>query len=50
MIAFQFNHNGQTYDAEFVRGQIEYDRGTVASYLDIDSRQLPDRCRPPRHS
>jgi hypothetical protein len=43
MIAFQFNFNGQTYDAEFVRGQIEYDRNTVASYLGIESRHLPDR-------
>jgi hypothetical protein len=43
MIAFQFNHNGQTYDAEFVRGQIEYDRGTVAAYLGLDPAQLPDR-------
>ncbi|MBD0257339.1 MAG: hypothetical protein ICV83_16595 [Cytophagales bacterium] len=43
MIAFQFNHNGQTFEAEFVRGQIEYDRGTVAAYLGLDPRQLPDR-------
>jgi hypothetical protein len=50
MIAFQFNYNGQTYEAEFVRGQIEYDRRTVASYLDIDSRNSPTGCRPPRHS
>jgi hypothetical protein len=43
MIAFQFNYNGQTYEAEFVRGQIEYDRRTVAAYLGLDPRQLPDR-------
>ena len=43
MIAFQFNYNGQTYEAEFVRGQIEYDRRTVATYLNIESRQLAER-------
>lgn len=43
MIAFQFNFNEQTYEAEFVRGQIEYDRNTVAAYLSIDPRNLPER-------
>jgi len=43
MIAFQFSFKEQTYEAEFVRGQIEYDRNMVAAYLGIDPRNLPER-------
>lgn len=43
MIAFHFNFREQSFNAEFVKGQIEYSRETVASYLRMDPARLPDR-------
>jgi hypothetical protein len=43
MISFQFSFREQIFDAEFVKGQIEYNRETVASYLQMDPSRLPGR-------